>query len=522
MSTPNAQSAAPRVPSSTEAPGLLRTYALAFGNRRIGAMLLLGFASGLPLALSSGTLQAWLTVEGLDLKTIGFFALAGLPYTFKFVWAPLLDRFEPGAQGWFGRRRGWLVITQLALAILCWVLAGLDPKTEIAAVGTCAVLLAFFSASQDVAFDAYRADLLPAQERGAGAAVSVLGYRLAMLVSGGLALVLADQWLGWSNMYRAVGILFVLLAAAGLLTPRVSESKTPNPAGTQSSTAPLRAPASVELRGFAAMVLTGLALWTLVRWLPAQTILTSPLGRWPTLGWDTASIVIAAVGALWAARRARFPSFVEPWDAFFSRPHAVALLAFIVLYKLGDAFAGSLSTAFLIRGVGFSATEVGAVNKALGLAATIVGVLAGGAWLARAPLWSALMTFGVLQAVSNLGYWVLAVSPKSLPLMAGAIGLENLCGGLGTAAFVAFLMALTDTRFSAAQFALLSALAAVGRVYVGPTAGVLVETTGWPTFFVISVFTALPALWMLMRLRGPITALDRPSPSTGPSTGPST
>lgn len=518
MSTPNAQSAAPREPSSTEAPGLLRTYALAFGNRRIGAMLLLGFASGLPLALSSGTLQAWLTVEGLDLKTIGFFALAGLPYTFKFVWAPLLDRFEPGAQGWFGRRRGWLVITQLALAILCWVLAGLDPKTEIAAVGTCAVLLAFFSASQDVAFDAYRADLLPAHERGAGAAVSVLGYRLAMLVSGGLALVLADQWLGWSNMYRAVGVLFVLLAAAGLLTPRVSESKAPNPAGTQSTTAPLRAPARVELRGFAAMVMTGLALWTLVRWLPAQTILTSPLGRWPTLGWDTASIVIAAVGALWAARRARFPSFVAPWDAFFSRPHAVALLAFIVLYKLGDAFAGSLSTAFLIRGVGFSATEVGAVNKALGLAATIVGVLAGGAWLARAPLWSALMTFGVLQAVSNLGYWVLAVSPKSLPLMAGAIGLENLCGGLGTAAFVAFLMALTDTRFSAAQFALLSALAAVGRVYVGPTAGVLVETTGWPTFFVISVFTALPALWMLMRLRGPITALDRPSPSTGPST----
>lgn len=518
MSTPNAQSAAPREPSSTEAPGLLRTYALAFGNRRIGAMLLLGFASGLPLALSSGTLQAWLTVEGLDLKTIGFFALAGLPYTFKFVWAPLLDRFEPGAQGWFGRRRGWLVITQLALAILCWVLAGLDPQTEIAAVGTCAVLLAFFSASQDVAFDAYRADLLPANERGAGAAVSVLGYRLAMLVSGGLALVLADQWLGWSNMYRAVGVLFVLLAAAGLLTPRISESKATDPAGTPSSTAPLRAPASVELRGFAAMVMTGLALWTLVRWLPAQTILTSPLGRWPTLGWDTASIVIAAVGALWAARRARFPSFVEPWDAFFSRPHAVALLAFIVLYKLGDAFAGSLSTAFLIRGVGFSATEVGAVNKALGLAATIVGVLAGGAWLARAPLWSALMTFGVLQAVSNLGYWVLAVSPKSLPLMAGAIGLENLCGGLGTAAFVAFLMALTDARFSAAQFALLSALAAVGRVYVGPTAGVLVETTGWPTFFVISVFTALPALWMLMRLRGPIIALDRPPPATRPST----
>jgi len=272
--------------------------------------------------------------------------------------------------------------------------------------------------------------------------------------------------------------------------------------------APARAPARIELRGFAAMVTTGLTLWVLVRWLPAQAFALGPLGRWPTLGWDTAALLIAAGGALWAARRVGFPSFVAPWDAFFSRPHALGLLAFIVLYKLGDAFAGSLSTAFLIRGIGFSATEVGAVNKALGLAATIVGVLAGGAWLARAPLWSALMVFGVLQAVSNLGYWVLSVSPKSLPLMATAIGVENLCGGLGTAAFVAFLMALTDARFSAAQFALLSALAAVGRVYVGPTAGVLVETTGWPTFFLISVLTALPALWVLLRLREPILALD--------------
>jgi PAT family beta-lactamase induction signal transducer AmpG len=512
MSTPNAQSAAHNDPALTGSSGLLQTYALAFANRRIGAMLLLGFASGLPLALSSGTLQAWLTVEGIDLKTIGFFALAGLPYTFKFVWAPLLDRFEPGARGWLGRRRGWLALTQIALAVLCWVLAGLDPKTQISAVGACAVLLAFCSASQDVAFDAYRADLLAPAERGSGAAVSVLGYRLAMLVSGGLALVLADQFLGWSNMYRAVGVLFGLLAMTSLLTPRVPDPQAHEPtqaAGTSEDLrAPARAPARIELRGFAAMVTTGLTLWVLVRWLPAQTFALGPLGRWPTLGWDTAALLIAAGGALWAARRVGFPSFVAPWDAFFSRPHALGLLAFIVLYKLGDAFAGSLSTAFLIRGIGFSATEVGAVNKALGLAATIVGVLAGGAWLARAPLWSALMVFGVLQAVSNLGYWVLSVSPKSLPLMATAIGVENLCGGLGTAAFVAFLMALTDARFSAAQFALLSALAAVGRVYVGPTAGVLVETTGWPTFFLISVLTALPALWVLLRLREPILALD--------------
>ena len=199
---------------------------------------------------------------------------------------------------------------------------------------------------------------------------------------------------------------------------------------------------------------------------------------------------------------------MRPWDAFFSRPQAVALLALIVLYKLGDAFAGSLSTAFLIRGAGFTATEVGAVNKALGLMATIVGALAGGALLTRIRLYPALMIFGVLQAVSNLGYWLIAISPKSHALMAAAIGIENLCGGLGTAAFVAFLMSLTDARFSAAQYALLSALAAVGRVYVGPSAGVMVEAFGWPSFFLVTVLTALPGLVLLRWLRSAVNAAD--------------
>jgi MFS transporter, PAT family, beta-lactamase induction signal transducer AmpG len=203
-----------------------------------------------------------------------------------------------------------------------------------------------------------------------------------------------------------------------------------------------------------------------------------------------------------------FPSFVAPWDAFFSRRHAVALLALIVLYKLGDAFAGTLSTAFLIRGAGYTATEVGAVNKVLGLAATIVGALAGGALLSRVPLYPALMAFGLLQAVSNFGYWLIAVLPKNYALMATAIGVENLCGGLGTAAFVAFLMSLTDRRFTAAQYALLSALAAVGRVYVGPAAGVLVEAFDWPVFFLLTVAAALPGLALLYWLRAEIAALS--------------
>lgn len=471
----------------------LPLIAQVFASRRIAAMLGLGFASGLPLALSSGTLQAWLTVEGIDIKTIGFFALAGLPYTFKFVWAPLLDRFEPR---WLGRRRAWLLITQLLLAGACWAMASFDPKTSIVALGALAVTIAFLSASQDVVFDAYRTDLLDARERGAGAAVSVLGYRLAMLVSGGLALIMADQWLGWAQTYRVMGGLFLVMACITLLAPR-----------TAGDALRIRSEARQEWQGFVAMVAGGALAWYLLNQAFGALLPEKP-DRFTKLAADTLTLMAAFGTALWAARKAGFPSFVAPWDAFFTRRRAVALLALIVLYKLGDAFAGSLSTAFLIRGAGFTATEVGAVNKVLGLIATIVGALAGGALLARISLYQALMWFGLLQAVSNFGYWLLAVSPKSYPLMTAAIGVENLCGGLGTAAFVAFLMALTDRRYTAAQYALLSALAAVGRVYVGPTSGVLVEAYGWPTFFVLTVLAALPGLLLLYWLRPEIAALD--------------
>ncbi len=470
-------------------------YLDVFVNRRIAAMLLLGFASGLPLALSAGSLQAWLTVEGVDIATIGFFALAGLPYTFKFVWAPLVDRFEPPA---LGRRRGWLVLTQLGLAAACLTMAQLDPGQSVMAMGACAVAIAFLSASQDIAFDAYRSDLLGERERGAGAAVSVLGYRLAMLVSGGLALILADQWLGWPGTYRLMAGLFVLMALISLFSPRVAPAQG------------VRSDVRRELVGFVAMLAAGSIVWFGLRALPWGALEADRFGRLAVL---TVCLLAAFAAALKAARWAGFPSFIAPWDAFFSRERAVALLALIVLYKLGDAFAGTLSTAFLIRGAGFSQTEVGAVNKVLGLGATIVGALAGGAWLARRPLHTALMVFGVLQAVSNLGYWLLSVMPKNFSLMAAAIGLENLCGGMGTAAFVAFLMALTDRRFSAAQFALLSALAAVGRVYVGPAAGVMVEALGWPTFFLWTVVAALPGLLLLWWLRRTIESLSRP---TGP------
>jgi len=463
-----------------------------FASRKIAAMLALGFASGLPLALSAGTLQAWLTIEGIDIRTIGFFALAGLPYTFKFVWAPLIDRFEPPL---LGRRRGWLLITQLALAAACFAMALFQPGTSIMAIAAIAVLIAFLSATQDIVFDAYRADLLEAHERGAGAAVSVLGYRLAMLVSGGLALILADQWLGWPNTFRLMGVLFGVMAVVTLLSPSLGSDKR------------LLSDARREWQGFVAMLAAGIVSWFVLTRLFGAVLPDAP-SRFERLTVDTVSLLVAFGSALWAARRVGFPSFTAPWDAFFDRRRAVALLALIVFYKLGDAFAGTLSTAFLIRGAGFTATEVGAVNKVLGLVATIVGALAGGALLTKLTLYRALLLFGILQAVSNFGYWLIAVMPKDYALMAAAIGFENLCGGLGTAAFVAFLMALTDARFSAAQYALLSALAAVGRVYVGPAAGVMVEGMGWPLFFLFTVSAALPGLALLYWLRREVAGLD--------------
>ncbi|WP_113627178.1 muropeptide MFS transporter AmpG [Pectobacterium peruviense] len=395
-----------------------------FSQRNSLFMLLLGFASGLPLALTSGTLQAWMTVENVDLKTIGFFSLVGQAYVFKFLWSPLMDRYTPP---FLGRRRGWLILSQLLLIAAIIGMGFMNPARDLWWLATLAVLVAFCSASQDIVFDAYKTDLLPPEERGTGAATSVLGYRLAMLVSGGLALWMADRYLGWQATYWLMAGLMLIGVFATLFAPE-------------------------------------------------------PLNSQP-------------------APRTMEQAIVAPLRDFFERNNAWLILLLIVLYKLGDAFAISLTTTFLIRGVGFNAGDVGLVNKTLGLFATIVGAIYGGLLMQRLSLFRALMLFGLLQAVSNAGYWLLAITDKSLFTMASAVFLENLCGGMGTAAFVALLMTLCNKSFSATQFALLSALAAVGRVYVGPIAGWFVESYGWAWFYLFSIFAALPGLAILMICR---------------------
>jgi PAT family beta-lactamase induction signal transducer AmpG len=402
-----------------------------FSSRKIFLLLLLGFASGLPLALTGATLQAWLAVEGIDIKTIGWFALVGQPYVYKFLWAPLMDRYSVPL---LGRRRGWLVITQVfLLAFIAWM-GTLSPRDAPWLLAMLAVAVAFLSASQDIVFDAFRADTLVAEERGAGAAVSVLGYRIAMLVSGGLALILVDNWLSWEQTYLLMAMLMLVgLAAAWAADEPEAPAKPPR---------------------------------TLVE----------------------------------AVR--------EPLEEYFVRPAAVALLVLIILYKLGDAFAGTLTTVFLLRGAGFSLTEVGLVNKWLGVGATILGALLGGALMAKLRLYNSLLLFGVLQALTNLGFMLLAVAGKSYALMITVIAAENLCGGMGTAAFVALLMAMCDRRFSATQYALLSALASLGRVYVGPAAGAMAAQFGWTSFFFFTFLIALPGILMLWWQRPRIEALD--------------
>lgn len=399
-------------------------YLRIFQQPRSAILLILGFASGLPLALTSGTLQAWMTVENIDLKTIGFFSLVGQAYVFKFLWSPVMDRYTPP---FLGRRRGWLVTTQILLLLAIAAMGFLEPGTQLRWMAALAVIIAFCSASQDIVFDAWKTDVLPAEERGTGAAISVLGYRLGVLVSGGLALWLADRWLGWQGMYWLMAALLVPCIIATLLAPEPEDS--------------IPVPKTLE----------------------------------------------QAVAA--------------PLRDFFGRNNAWLILLLIVLYKLGDAFAMSLTTTFLIRGVGFDAGEVGVVNKTLGLLATIVGALYGGILMQRLSLFRALLIFGILQGVSNAGYWLLSVTDKHMFSMAAAVFFENLCGGMGTAAFVALLMTLCNKSFSATQFALLSALSAVGRVYVGPVAGWFVEAHGWPTFYLFSVAAAVPGLLLLLVCR---------------------
>ncbi|MDO1529587.1 MFS transporter [Fulvimonas sp. R45] len=407
--------------------------AAAPGRRwRILSVGLLGFASGLPLALTNPTLQAWFTTAGLSLRDIGWVTLTGTAYVFKFLWSPLLDRFQ---LPWLGRRRGWIALMQAICGCALVAMSFHTPQKAAAMLVLLAVLVAFSSATQDIAYDAHRTDLLRPEERGWGIAFMQGGYRAAMLVSGALALILADH-LGWAWVYRLMG---ALMLAAIVVTATSPE-----------------APDEQPLHSFAEAV-------------------------------------------------------VRPFMDFFERYGVLALawLALMVLYKLCDAFALSLSTTFLLRVPQFSLTELGAINKTFGLFAGLLGALAGGWVVTRLRLFTALLVLGVCQALVNLGYIWLVHSGPDLAALAIVVGAENFFSGLGSTAFVVLVTALCNVRFSATQYALLSSLSAVGRVFLGPLAAWLVPHVGWSNFFAITALSALPGLLLVVALREAIGRVER-------------
>ncbi len=409
----------------------IASYAQVFRSRKIAVIAFLGFASGLPLPLTSGTLQAWLALSGTDLRTIGLFGLVGLPYTLKFLWSPVMDRFVPP---WLDRRRGWIVITQFFLVAGIGAMAYSSPEKAPFLIAVLALLVAFTSASQDIVIDAYRTDVLNPPERGLGAAVFVTGYRIAALVAGAVALILSDH-IGWRHTY----LFMAAIMGIGILST-LAGPKPPSHADH---------PTSMK-------------------------------------------------EAVWG-----------PSKDFFSRERATLLLVLVILYKLGDAYAGTLTTAFLLTGPGFSASEVGTINKGIGFLSVIVGALTGGTLMIRLGLFRSLLLFGILQAVSNLSFVALALTGKHYGMFIFAVAFENFTGGMGTAAFVSLLMSLCTHRYTATQYALLSSLAALGRIVISPTSGFLVEAVGWAPFFFATFLIALPGLILLWTLRHAITAAKR-------------
>jgi PAT family beta-lactamase induction signal transducer AmpG len=396
---------------------------------RMLAAALMGFVSGLPLLLTGSVLQAWLNEDGVDLATIGLFALTGLPYALKFLWAPLIDRYAPLT---LGRRRGWMLLAQLALIAALVALAGSSPAQHPLGVAWAALLVAFFSASQDIVVDAYRRESLADDEQGLGAALAVNGYRLGMLLASGGGLILADHW-SFPQVY--------LFMAGCMLVGVVTTLLAPEPA-----------------------VAAGVPR---------------------TLG----------------------EAVVHPFLDYFRRQDALVILLFILLYKIGDAMASQMTTPFYLD-LGFTKTEIGAVVKLFGFWATVAGGIAGGLIILRISVMRSLWGFGILQALSTAAFAWLAVVGSSVPWLAAVIAFENFSSGLGSAAYVAFMANLTNRRFTATQYALLSSLTGVPRVFAAAPTGWMVEGLGWVSFFLGCALVALPGLLILGRLqrRGAMSA----------------
>jgi MFS transporter, PAT family, beta-lactamase induction signal transducer AmpG len=394
------------------------------------AILVLGAASGFPNQITESALQAWLKDSGATNTTIGVLSYVALPYLLKFLWAPFIDRYPLPI---LGRRRGWIFVIQLALAATIAMFALQNPAESLTPIAICAVAIVFFSATQDIAFDAYRTDVAEPHERGLAAAASNLGYRTTAWLASAFALVVAD-FFGWKPA-------LLILAA----------------------------------------VMAGFCLGTLLA--PEPHYRHQP-------------------------PRTLRESVVTPLQELLGSPGAIAFIVLVLLFKVGDAFALRLFTPFMMD-VGFSKTEIALVLKALFTASAVIGAILGGIFMVKLGLLRSMLIFGVLQAASNLLYYALALTGKNYPLMVAAVSIDNLAGAMGNIASVALMMALCDVRFSAFQYALLSAIALTPRYMLGGPAGWIADNAGWDVYYIVSVLLAMPGLALVWVMRNKIQELDQ-------------
>lgn len=406
----------------------LRDAVAVYLDRRMLAILLMGFASGLPLLLTTSTLSYWLARRGVDKTAIGLFALVGLPYSLKFLWAPALDFVRvPWLSERLGRRRAWTLVAQALLVLAILGMGATDPARAPFATALLALAVAFCSATQDVAVDAYRIEVLRDFEQGAGAAATQSGYRIGLLAAGAGAIALSD-FVAWPIVFWTLASLVGVGAVAVAIAPE-----------------------------------------------PPAPDAEAPIHDWKQ-------------------------AFLEPLRDLAARDHAAAIVAFALLYKFGDAIAGAMANPFYVE-LGFSGVEIASVTKVFGIVANLLGVVAGGVFVARAGVFRALLVGGVLQAVTNLLFAVQAQVGHEVAMLAVAIGADGFTGGLASSAFVAYLSGLCRTGMSATQFALLTSLMATGRTVLASGSGWLADATDWTTFFVVTTLLAIPGLLLLFVLR---------------------
>ncbi len=418
------------------APSTGKSIAAALTSWRLGSIALLSIPSGLPLGLVWTLVPTWLTMQGVDIKTVGVITLSQAPYAFKFLWSPLIDRFVPP---WLGRKRGWILLAQMSLAVLHGLLAAVATNLEVGVVAALTLLVAFASATQDIALDAYAVEALEPSEHGLASGARTAMYRVAFWMTGRVAISVGPT-LGWD-------VTIAIQAALYLAS------------------------------------------------LPVTVFAPEPR---------------VAVSAPTSLRDAVWRPFVE----FFRTRHALEIAAFFVLYKLADNLAQSLVTPFLVQ-VGFTPAFVGVYSGAAGLVGILVGTLLGGFFTSLIGVNRALWIFGLLQAVSNAGYGLVAHVGANAPLMLGAVFFESACTGLGTAAFGALLLRLTQKQFSATQYALFSSIFALGRTLAGPVAGAFADAIGWRDFFLLSIASAVPGMLLLLRF-APYSAPEIREPQPAP------